>query len=69
MVLATKIRAQDDAAWTEVCTEPSSASTEDNVDDRSEHQADNSEEGECRKGTWTVEEDKELSRLIEVSHI
>ena len=63
-----KIKGHGDVAWTEVGTEPSSASTEDNVEDNLEHQADISEEGECRKGTWTLEEDRELSRLIEVQY-
>ena len=66
MTETKKIKGQGDVAWIELGTEPSSASTEDNVEDNSEHQADNSEEGECRKGTWTLEEDRELSRLIEV---
>ena len=64
-----KIKGRGDVACTEFGTEPSSASTEDNVEDNSDLQADNSEEGECRKGTWTLEEDRELSRLIEVIFI
>ncbi len=60
------MKKKGDAAWTDLGAEPSSASTEDNVDDSSDPQADISEENEFRKGTWTLEEDRELSRLIEV---
>lgn len=53
--------------WAEDYTEPSSASTEYNIEDNSDCHLDGSEEGECKKGAWTTEEDRELSRLIEVS--
>lgn len=47
-------------------TEPSSTAT-DWLEDNSEGQTDGSEEWEGRKGGWTAEEDRELSRLIEVT--
>lgn len=55
------------SALDEFGSDPSSASANSLVEEDSDCQGDGSEEGECKKGAWTVEEDKELSRLIDVS--
>lgn len=61
-----KAEGQDYQGLAEVLTDPSSVSTDCNVEETSEGHADGPDDLDCKKGAWTAEEDKELSRLIEV---
>ena len=62
-----KVKNREGKNWSDMQTEPSTASTEYILEDVNGAHVDGSDEGECRKGAWTAEEDRELSRLIEVS--